>query len=361
MTARPRIRGGAFTLSANGFADGPAEALRDFLLASGARSVTQIAHPLVAEGPTRHRIVQHLADGTTTERSLDPRIRPPYSFGLDPLIPVLAERTDGWFGFNCLSTGRGLVQRRLGLARRVVHWSVDFVPDRFGPGALTRLYERLDATCCRRADARVDLSEAALEARDRAYGLTPANSPVGTVVPMGCWLDRTPRTAPANFDARRIVFLGHLVPRMGVMVLLDDVRARADAMGGGVATVHGFVQDHRDVERILGTGTIAAAPYDDDATSFTRWADPGKLKAYLGAGLPIVMPSTPPIAPHLHDVGVARLVDFDAAALAAAMREILADRDTWVRMHEASLKESEEYDWPRVLGNALDQLGFDQG
>jgi hypothetical protein len=86
-------------------------------------------------------------------------LRPPFSYAADPFVPLWPPRVDAWFGFNPLACARGLVARRLGRARRVVLWSVDFVPDRFGPGTpATRIYDRLDRLCCTRADARVELS-----------------------------------------------------------------------------------------------------------------------------------------------------------------------------------------------------------
>lgn len=376
------VDGGTFVIVSNGFADGPAEALRPFLLDHGARCVVDVSHPLVAEGPTGHRIIEYHADGREVRRTIDPRLRPPLSFGLDLFLPPRVERSTGWFGFNCIATARGIAERRLHRTERVVHWSVDFVPQRFGPGRLTQVYEAVDSFCCKRADARVDLSGAALEARDTAYSLTSSNSAPSSVVPMGCWLDRTPTVQPAAATAKRVVFLGHLVPRMGVLTLLDalellraddpdvtaeivgggplldEVRRRAATFPDGAVTVHGFVEDHREVESILAGGTVAAAPYTDDADSFTRWADPGKLKAYLGAGLPIVMTSTPPIAPQLEAAGSALLVQPDAGSVAAGLAKVLQDAALWGSMNQASLSEVAKYDWPAVLSTALADFGF---
>lgn len=376
------IRGASFVVASNGFGDGPARPLREHLLHGGAELVVEISHPLVPEGPTGHRIIEHRADGTSTARSINPRLHPPISFALDPLIPLRVPPTSGWFGFNCLATARGLVERRLGRTGRVVHWNVDFVPERFGPGRLSRVYERIDAQCWRRADAHVDLSNAALEARTAAYGMEPGEAAPSFVVPMGSWLGRTPTVSDDAASSGRIVFLGHLVPRMGVVTLLDavqllrtagldvtlevigggplldEVRTRADAIGSGVVTVHGFVEDHRDVEAILARGTVAAAPYAEDPASFTRWADPGKLKAYLGAGLPVVMTSTPPNAAELEASGAALVVSDSAESVADGLRAVLTDSDLWRRMHHAAMAEAQRYDWPVVLDRALEQVGF---
>src|SRR5262249_11327463 len=161
----------------------------------GAREVIVVSHPLVAEHPEPHTIVQY-RDGTEASRR---RVRlpnhPPITYAFDPFVPLSYPRVDAWFGFNCLATAVGIVRRAAaGRVDRVVHWSVDFVPERFGRGMLTRAYEQTDAWCCRNADGRVDLSDAALEGRNRAYGLDVTSAPA-VVVPMGTWADTTPKTS----------------------------------------------------------------------------------------------------------------------------------------------------------------------
>jgi glycosyltransferase involved in cell wall biosynthesis len=200
---------------------------------------------------------------------------------------------------------------------------------------------------------------------------------------MGAWLDRVPRTDPDSFRRRRVVYLGHLVPRQGVQVLLDAVallRRRgidvdAAVIGRGpleaelraqaahleiedAATFHGFVKDHRDVERILAASTVAVAPYDTAAESFTRFADPGKLKAYLGAGLPILLTPVPPNARELAEAGGAEIVPFAAEAFAGSLQRLLGDEPEWRRRREAAMEHARQYDWGRIFPPALASLGF---
>src|SRR5438874_1249124 len=158
-------------IAANGFAEGPAEALRDYLVTHGAEVVT-IFHPLTPEHGSRHVIARYANGRQVDEHRVDLRVRPPQSYALDPLVPLLPPRVDTWFGFNPLACARGLVARRLGRARSAVLWSVDFVPNRFGAATVvTRIYDRVDRLCCRRADARVELSETARDARNRRHGV----------------------------------------------------------------------------------------------------------------------------------------------------------------------------------------------
>ncbi len=369
-----------YAVVANGFADGPAQALRDHLVARGA-SVVAVSHPLSVEEGTRHVVATYVSGKLVQERAIRLPLRPPLSFALDPAVPLRLPRVDTWFGFNPLACARGLVDRKVGRAGEVVLWSVDFVPDRFGRGTLpTRLYDRLDRLCCLRADARVELSAAARDARDRRHDLPSKRAPTH-LVPMGAWVERVPKTGTDGFRERRVVFLSHLVRRQGGDVLIDALamlrdrgagvvvdivgtgpehesmrtQARSLALGDAVR-FHGFVPDHREVERILASGSLAIAPYRPGEDTFTVYADPGKLKAYLAAGLPILLTDVPPNAAELAREGGARIVPFGARAIADAVSDALDDPDTWRARREAALEYAERFDWSRLLDGLLDAL-----
>jgi glycosyltransferase involved in cell wall biosynthesis len=347
---------------ANGFADGPAQALRDYLVGRGS-SVVTIFHPLTPEQGTDHRIATYAGGELVRERSVRVPVKPPLSFALDGLVPPFPPRVDTWFGFNPLACARGFVAR----ADRVILWSVDFVPDRFGRGTLaTRIYDRLDRVCCVRADARVELSEAALEGRNRRHGLGDA---AALVVPMGAWIDRSPTTSIDSFREGRVVFLGHLVERQGVHTLLSALEGRpADIVGTGPleaelrarapanVTFHGYVPDHRDVERILARAAVAVAPYVQTDDTFSRYADPGKLKAYLAAGLPVVLTDVPPNARELSSEAGAEIAADDPRAIADAITRALTSTDQWQARRDAALAYVRRFDWNVLLGDALAEL-----
>jgi glycosyltransferase involved in cell wall biosynthesis len=355
-------RGVTIAIVANGFADGPAQALRDYLVADGTEVCT-IFHPLTAEQGRTHLITRYAGGERLGERRVPLPLRPPASFALDAFVPLLPPRVDVWFGFNPLACARGLVTR----AGRVVLWSVDFVPDRFGRGTLaTRIYDRLDRLSCLRADARVELSEAARNARNQRHGLGDARA---HVVPMGAWLDRVPTTTAESFRGGRVVFLGHLVERQGVATLLSALDGRhADVIGTGPlaaelraqapehVTFHGYVAAHRDVERLLSEAAVAVAPYRQTAETFTRYADPGKLKAYLAAGLPIVLTDVPPNARELAAEAGAEVVADDPAALRDAIERALASAERWRARRAAALAYARRFDWNDLLSDLIAKL-----
>jgi glycosyltransferase involved in cell wall biosynthesis len=378
-----RISESTFTVVCNGFADGPAQALRDHLVAEGARRVVMVSHPLTPEGGGGHVVAVHEAGAVTTRTVRAPH-RPPLTYPLDLVVPLRLPRSDLWVGFNPLAALRGLAERRLGRTGAVVTWNVDFVPERFGPGLATRVYDAVDRRVATRADARVELSDAAREGRDQRLGLGHGRAAAVAVVPMGAWCT-TVAAAPDDAWAPelRLAYLGHLVPRQGVDRLLGavaELRARgiaatADIVGGGpereplealarrldisgAVTFHGFVAASDEVERILAGCHVGVAPYVDDGTSFTQFADPGKLKAYAAAGLPVVVTPVPPNAQDLADAGVAVVVADDPTAIADGVLEVAGTAEAWRGRHQAALAYAGGFDWAVLLSRWLEGVGF---
>lgn len=379
-----RIADSSFAILAHGAADSPpASGLRDYLLARGAQ-LTTIIHPLMPEDGDRHEIVTYRRDGRARRRTIRLPARPPYTYPIDALVPPWPAAVDGWFAYNNLLAARGVAARAVGRAGRVVYWAVDFVPDRFGAGtSMTRAYDRLDAWVCRRVDHWVDLSRPAMDGRAQRHGFRPGEAAPSQVVPVGVWLDRVPQVPEDGWRSRRVAFLGHLVPRQGVAKLVEAIallRSRGDDVGLDIAgrgpqeeelrgmtaalgiedavRFHGFLSDHRDVERFLAGASVAAAPYETSADSFTRFADPSKLKSYLAAGLPIVMTDVPHNAAELAMRGGAEVVPYDAGAIAEAIARSLASPEEWARRRAEALSYARGFDWNTVLGAALEPMGF---
>jgi glycosyltransferase involved in cell wall biosynthesis len=369
-----RVEDFSYLLIANGYLDGPpAGPFREWLVQRGA-AVSVLVHPLSAEDGGEHLRLEYREGGLVTERRLHLPSRPPLTYPLDLLAPPLLPRADVTVAFSNLHAARAIVAWP---RRTVVYWAVDFAPDRFGAGTpMTRAYEAVDRWVCRHADARFELSQVTLDARDAALALSDNGN--AHVVPIGAWLDRVPQSREDSHEHRRIVFLGHLVPRMGVDTLIEalallrdwgvaftadivgggplesELRAHAERLGlGDVVHLHGFIPDHRDLEALLAQGTLAVAPYATRLESFTRFADPGKLKSYLAAGLPIVLTDVPPNARELADQAGAELVADEPAALATAIERLLADQQTWGQRRQAALNYVRQFDWNIVLPNAL--------
>jgi glycosyltransferase involved in cell wall biosynthesis len=373
------IEDSSFLLVANGTPDSPpASGVREFL-AANSRSLTAIFHPLNRDDPGIHYVARWRNGEKVDERERRLPSRPPLTYVLDALVPTVRPRVDGWLGFSNLSAVHGIARRSAGLVDKVAYWAVDFVPDRFGAGSpLTRVYDRIDRLAATRSDLRVELTAAARDARAERLGLADRAAP-SFVAPVGIWVDRVEKVAEDGWGTRKVVFIGHLVPRQGVGRLIEAIALVPDvtleiagrgpeeqalrelAAARGVAdrvSFLGFMSDHRDVERLVASAAVAAAPYATDMESFTKYADPSKLRTYTGAGLPIVTTDVPPNAAELAEDAGASVVAYEPEAMAAAIVDILATPESWQERRAAALAYSQGFDWGRIVGGALAALGF---
>jgi len=378
-----KISNSTFIISTNGYADGPAQALRDYLIQQKAQRVTVVTHPLVAESQGRHIVDTYTSKGKTTKTYKAPN-KPPFTYPLDFVIPVRLPIADVWFGFNNLAALRGLQQKRKHKINKVVYWAVDFVPKRFGDSAATKVYDKVDKKVCSEVDLWVDLSEAARSGRAKYHRLAKKDQAPSTVAPMGAWFDETPKVNAKSWAKQKVVYLGHLVDRQGVRTLVEAIgivhgknkKVNTEIVGGGpllnelksqtreqglakVIKFHGFVKDHKEVDAILANGTVATAPYVVDKESFTQFADPGKLKAYLGAGLPIVMTPVPPNTSELGEAGAAIITDDSAQSFAAGLEKLLDSQEAWQASHEAALKLAQEFDWNKIMQRTLKNIDIE--
>ncbi len=122
-------------------------------------------------------------------------------------------------------------------------------------------------------------------------------------------------------------------------------------------SLHGFVDEFATIRNVLSKAVVAVAPYRPDPSSFTQFADPGKLKAYLGAGLPILLTDVPPNAAELVTEAGAEIITFDARQLADRIRSLVEKPTEWSVRHAAATEYAKGYDWNRLFDERLLPLG----
>lgn len=369
----------SFLLEVNGTtASPPASALCEYL-APRAAALWTVAHPLNREDPPEHAVEHWRGGAWSGRRALRRPSRPPLSFALDPFTPLRRPRVDVWLAFSNLSACHALLRRSRNRVGKVVYWAIDFVPDRFGAGTpLTRAYDAADRYAARNVDLRVELTEAARDGRDARLG--DAGLAPSLVAPIGAWLARVEQAPADAWKRRRLIFVGHLVARQGLGEVIEALRllpnvslditgrgpeeealrqqVRQHGLGERVRFL-GFLPSHVEVEQAVAASSLALACYAPDPDSFTRYADPAKLRTYTAAGVPVVMTDVPPNARELEREAGATLVPFEAAAIAAAIERLLSAPDDWQRRREAALGYATSFDWGRIITGVLERLGVD--
>src|SRR5262249_10549117 len=142
----------------------------------------------------------------------------------------------------------------------------------------------------------------------------------------------------------QLVFAGHLLEKQGLQLAIEAMPAirrrvrqatllvisdgpyRAELARlvqrldlAGAVQFGGFTEDHEALERDVAELALALAPYRPGPLSFTRFADPTKIKTYVGCGVPIVLTDVPAIAATVMSAGAGTIVAYDAGALADAV------------------------------------------
>lgn len=280
----------------------------------------------------------------------------------------------------------GLALRRMGRVRHVIYYAIDFSDRRFNGAVLESTYRQVDEMVLRAADTTWHVSDAMRAARasrfPRAFA---ADCSRHIVVPIGVHARRMRAVAADIRDAGgRVVFLGNLLRHHGLEVVIEAVaRLRTlhpsihlDIYGDGpdrrsceaivtslglqsVVKFHGYVEDDERLECELGRGGVAVAMYSPFLATFTKYADPGKVKQYLGAGLPIVMTDVPPNAKSLSG-GCALICGYSIDECASALHDLLVSPDRYRAMREAAFSEAARLEWGTLIINALGRRNFPQ-
>ncbi len=278
------------------------------------------------------------------------------------------EKWDLFIGANSLNALAGVVLKYLGQVKKVVFYGVDYAPHRFENRLINSIYHLVDWMSILGADEVWSLSQRMAKARQ----VPQAKS---KIVSMGVWLDEIKRAPFSRVKKQTLVFAGHLLEKQGVQLV---IRAIPEIMkkipdfhflilGKGEykselqklaekenvtarITFAGYIEDHEKMAALISQSALAIAPYatGDQERNFTYYADPGKLKDYLAAGLPIILTDVPHNARLIAKAGCGQVVAYQKKAIAQAVIKMLADSQKLKKYRLNAIKLIQNYDWHRI-------------
>lgn len=354
--------------------------LRDYLNKRHLRRVSFISHPLLnRNGSSCHQFFKlgiHVKEKTILRSWALPMI----SYPLDTILTLVwlfGQPTIDWYiGVGPLNVIAGILLKMLGKVRRVVFYSIDFVPKRFMNPVLNSLYHTIEKWSVRQADVCWDVSPRIQEGRVKFLRV---KSYERLVVPIGVE-KRNIAKENAKRNAYRLGFVGHLLEKQGVQLVLGALPAIAKrfprveflVIGGGeykkpleqLASDLGiagrvqftdWVTDQRRVAKLLSGCIIGVAPYvpeGESESNFTYYADPTKIKTYLSAGLPVILTDVPYNARELEKKLCAIVIPSDVHALSAAVIRLLSNPKRLDAMRRAALTYARGLSWDIVFRKA---------
>ena len=355
------------------------EYLANHLCDQGVKSVCTVSHPLDrrSKAVTAYRL---FIDGKLQKSTISRRPhKPPFTHILDFVYPVKHIRGDVWIAFNPVQAA--IARLRMNRKALLVHWAIDFVPQKSMNRFINYCYRSLERFMFRRVDVQVENSRAALEMRQKLLGQKPAYQ---AIAPIGVFesdfvapfLDRlnTPKVVyfgsiDERNDARFVAEVArqlcnadsaisfHFVGSGPLEEMMKDLLS--DLVEGHRIVFHGFVRDQAVITKILGECAVAIAPFLDDDKQFTKYADPQKIKYYLAAGLPIFLTDVPPNAQDLAERAGCTLLTKQVGAKMWAEPILLLTKSPaeWSRRANLAFQVGREFERTKIYERTLDIIG----
>ena len=225
---------------------------------------------------------------------------------------------DLYIGMDGLCTLLGLLLKSLGVCRKVIYWSIDFVPfNRFKSGWKNLFYHKINSFACKNADEVWDLSPRMAEGRKKYLGINKSDYKFHRVVPYGVWIGRIRKIIYDRCEKNTLVFMGHLMKKQGVETVINKVPQIIKEIPGFKFKIIGegryknsltslarklSVEEYchfmgrigsKDIEKEIAKSCVAIAPYLNLRDSYTYYADSGKVKTYLACGVPVLLTDLP--------------------------------------------------------------------
>lgn len=298
---------------------GPAEDLENFLISDQITKLVVISHPLNRDS-LRTSLYSEYSNGRLI-RQIARRRFLPTKIGLifDPLIFRLSRDFDYIIGFNVFTLFSSLAFQKSWKLRTLVSWSVDFTPP------ANRLRNVIEASLwflvSRSLKLRIENSHAAEEARREFFH--SLYSVPSQIIPIGISERDLIDSDFIHLKKRgSILFLGSINYRTGALKAfkaLEELHERtgiefvANFVGTGPdldnlrnavrnskiskkIKIHGFLPEGPELQSLIFESSIALAPFENLTDSFTEFADPQKLKRYMGAACAVLMSDVPKVS-----------------------------------------------------------------
>lgn len=370
---------------------GPGHDLRDYLLDNGIEALLFIAHPLLYNpenfrNSSRYEFYEKgkLVESHTAYHWFLPE---PLLYIKDLLYTVYwclykKYKWNMFFGIGNLNAFAGLIVKHLCRVSQVVFYAIDYVPLRFANKFINNIYHRIDKISAEKCDWTWNMSSRVIEGRNKRWKKVFSNQ---LVVPHGVHVSRIKRIPFNKINTNEIVYMGTLLKKQGVQLVLRALPALIKKIpeihfiiiGKGpyeeelkrfvvilqlekYVKFLGYMPNHAIMENRIARSAIAVALYDSnsDSDGLTYYADSGKIKTYLGAGVPVLMTGATYIADQVKNSKCGFVIEYDVDETIRILNDFLLDTGKMIQYRLNAIKFASNYDWDKIFSEAVSNSLF---
>jgi len=358
--------------------------LRDYLLKLGIQELLFISHPLLYlkenfKKSSRYELYRNgkLIKSKTAFHWILPE---PLLYMKDFFYTIFWCMTINWkydifFGVDNLNTFSGYILKLLKLVDKVIYYVIDYVPQRFHNKLLNGIYHGIERLCAENSDWTWNLSPRMIEGRTKRWNMDFSNQ---LVVPHGVHTLRIKRVSFDKLNKNEILYMGTLLEKQGIQLVIESLpyilkkipNVKLTIIGKGPYEYHlkklvnklslekyveflGYIPSHQDLENRIAKAAIAIALYDRQHDDFSYFADPGKIKNYLGAGVPVILTDVPYVAREVVKAKCGFIIEYSKKELIEVLTEYFTDKQLMRTYRKNALAFAKKYDWDIVFAKAL--------
>ena len=292
------------------------------------------------------------------------------------------KKHDLYVGCNNLNALSGIILKKIGVVKYTIYYCIDFSPNRFSNYFLNKIYLLLDQYCVKNSDSVWNCCAPTMGLDPmilmrESIGLPRQYRKKQIAVQDGTEIIRLPDEG--QITENKIGFVGHLKVENGLFTLIEaykivrsqvpgvslmiigsgpiEEQIHAALNGDENVEMTGYMGDIKQVLNKLSHCSIGVAPYE--VNNLTPYSDPGKVKAYMSAGLAIVMSSVPDIAKFVDENGCGIVCEpGDPNKLATALLEVIKNKDLQFKFRASSKSIRENLTWDSTYNKVFDGLSM---
>lgn len=365
-------------------ATGPGHDLKDYLLGKNVDDLLFIAHPLffVKSSRKNSSYFELYKKGKLIKKHIGLHYNFPeiFLYIKDTIYTILWSFTikgkiDLYVGLGNLNAIVGILLRFFGKVDKSIYYVIDYIPNRFQNPLLNSFYHQVEKICALYSDRTWNLSPRMIEERNKKWNRSFPNQ---YVVLHGVHFDRIHRVPFESINKTEIIYMGGLLKKQGVQIVLEALPIISKRIKNIMFTIIGsgeykeelerlvkklriekyvqflgYIADHHEVENRLAKAAIAIAMYEENKDNFTYYTDPGKVKNYLGAAVPVLITDVPYIARVIEKAQCGIIVSYDKDIVAKKLIEFLTDLEKMKAYRKNSVEFAKKYDWDKIFTESL--------